>query len=312
MTTATDRVLLVDSASLYYRAYYGYKRRMPAPDGTPMNAVHGFFAMLASAIERVQPRFVVPCWDDDWRPAWRVEAFSGYKAQRVVGDCGQEDTPAKLVPQIPVLRSALQALGWPPVGAAQAEADDVIGTLAQQWVDARSGPVTVLSGDRDMFQLVDDAADVSVLYPQGAGKGWLVVDEAERCERVGLAADCSYLEYALLVGDSSDGLPGVKGFGAKTAATMLARYGSLQQLRAAAASGAKDIPAAKAQALIDSAVYLETVAEVIRVRTDVALPNDPFVPVDEVLWDSPKVLDISTTFGIESALSTLRDKCKPL
>ncbi|RYG71576.1 flap endonuclease, partial [bacterium] len=172
MTATSGRLLLLDTASLYFRAYFGVPESVGrAPDGSPMNAVRGLLDMIARLVVDRRPTRLAACWDDDWRPAFRVEAIPTYKAHRVAtpvpGTTGIEEVPDTLSPQIPVIVSVLEALGIARLGAPGFEADDVIGTLVAREA-ARPAQdrdaVDVVTGDRDLFQLVDDEARVRVLY----------------------------------------------------------------------------------------------------------------------------------------------------
>ena len=173
------RLMLLDSASLYFRAFYGVPDSLKAPDGTVVNAVRGLLDFVATLTTQYHPDAVVACWDDDWRPAWRVDLMPSYKthrvAEEVVGDPDIEETPDLLSPQVPIIAEALGLIGIPVVGAMGAEADDIIGTLAPAW----DGPVDVVTGDRDLFQLVDDAQRaVRVLYTARGVGNHDVVDDA--------------------------------------------------------------------------------------------------------------------------------------
>ncbi len=156
-------LMLLDAASLYFRAFHGVPETVTAADGTPVNAVRGFLDMTARLVSTRRPRRLVACLDLDWRPAFRVAALPSYKAHRQAPG-GGELVPAGLVPQVPVILDVLAALGIAAVGAAGFEADDVIGTLAARG----PGPIEVVSGDRDLFQVVRDDLPVRVLY---IGKG---------------------------------------------------------------------------------------------------------------------------------------------
>ncbi|MDQ3591506.1 MAG: 5'-3' exonuclease, partial [Actinomycetota bacterium] len=219
-------LMLLDTASLYFRAYFGVPDTLTAPDGTPVNAVRGLLDFIARLVGDHSPGSLVACWDDDWRPAWRVALLASYKTHRVVEeiptDPDIEQTPDPLVVQVPVIAETLALLGMPVVGAPDHEADDVIGSLATQ----AAGPVDVVTGDRDLFQLVDDERGVRVLYT-ARGVGRLeVVDAARVRERYGVEPQ-QYADCAALRGDPSDGLPGVGGIGDKTAAALLAAHGNL-------------------------------------------------------------------------------------
>ncbi|WP_442907646.1 5'-3' exonuclease [Kineococcus sp. G2] len=277
--------MLLDAASLYYRAFHGVPQSLTAPDGTPVNAVRGFLDALALLVAEHRPQRLVVCWDDDWRPAFRVAALPSYKAHRVGAD-GGEDSPAALGPQVPVIVDVLAALGVARVGCPGFEADDVIATLAAGAVAAgdREG-VLVVSGDRDLFQLVDDAAGVAVLYVgRGVRRGELV-DEARLAERYGVRGGSGYADLAVLRGDPSDGLPGVAGIGERTASALLARYGDLARVRAAAASAAADLPAGQRRRLLEAGDYLDAAPAVVRTvadapvaRVDGALPREAADP----------------------------------
>jgi len=232
----TDRLMLLDSASLYFRAFYGVPDTVRAPDGTPVNAVRGFLDIITRLITTYEPTHLVACWDDDWRPQWRVDLIPTYKTHRVaeVTAVGPdvEVVPDPLEVQVPIIRRTLDALGIPIVGAAEHEADDVIGSLATQ----ATLPVDIVTGDRDLFQLVDDASGVRVIYTaRGMSNLEIVTDAAVVAKYRVLPSQ--YADFATLRGDSSDGLPGVAGIGEKTAATLLAAHGDLVGIIAAAEAG---------------------------------------------------------------------------
>src|SRR4051812_19945019 len=207
--------MLLDAASLYFRAFYGVPTSVTAPDGRPINAVRGFLDMTARLLTTHGPDRLVACWDDDWRPAFRVEALPSYKAHRGA-PAGGGGAPDELSPQVPVLVDVLAAAGIARVGAPGYEADDVIGTLATR---ARR-PVDVVTGDRDLFRLVDDERGIRVLYTARGIADIELVDEAAVAAKYGIPGH-AYADFAVLRGDPSDGLPGVAGVGAKTAAALV-------------------------------------------------------------------------------------------
>ena len=223
-------LLLIDSASLYFRAYFGIpESAAKAPDGTPVNAVRGFLDFLSTLIRGRGPDRLVCCLDESWRPAWRVALIPSYKAHRLT-PAGGEEVPDALETQVPIILEFLTALGITAVGAPDFEADDVIGTLAFR----EPGPVEVATGDRDLFQLIDDEKPVRVLY---CGKGVAnleVLDNGALHAKYGVPA-AGYADLATLRGDASDGLPGVAGVGEKTAARLIDRYGTLDNILAALA-----------------------------------------------------------------------------
>jgi 5'-3' exonuclease len=272
-----------------------------APAGRPINAVRGFLDMTARLLAAHRPDRLVACWDDDWRPAFRVTALPSYKAHRLAPD-GGEETPAELGPQVPVLVDVLAAVGIDRVGAPGYEADDVIGTLATR---AR-GPVDVVTGDRDLFQLVDDERQIRVLYTARGIADIERVDEAAVTARYGIPGR-AYADFAVLRGDPSDGLPGVAGVGEKTAAALVREFGDLAGIRAAAARTAVPRPpltAAVLKKLHAAAGYLDAAPVVVAVARTIDLP-----PVEGTLPRRPADPDALGTLaerhGLQSPLGRL-------
>ncbi|WP_029145105.1 5'-3' exonuclease [Microbacterium luticocti] len=263
----TDRLMLLDAASLYFRAFYGVPDTVTAPDGTPVNAVRGLLDIVAKLVRTYRPQALVACWDDDWRPAWRVALLPGYKAHRVArvvpGGPDVEEVPERLAAQVPLIRETLAVLAVPVVGAAGYEADDVIGTLAAR----AGGPVDVVTGDRDLFQLVDDDRDVRVVYTARGMSNLKTVTDRDLVEMYGVHGR-QYADFAALRGDPSDGLPGIAGIGEKSAAALLAAHGDLAGIRAAAAAG-EGMTARVRSRLVDGADYLDVAPTVVAVARDV-------------------------------------------
>lgn len=277
----TDRIMLLDTASLYFRAFYGVPDKVKAADGSSVNAVRGLLDMIAKLVTTYEPTRLVACWDDDWRPAWRVDLLPSYKAHRVVEAVPSgpdvEEVPDPLEAQIPLIRETLAALGIPVVGAAAHEADDVIGTLATR-ADA---PVDVVTGDRDLFQLVDDARGIRIIYTARGMSNLEIVDDTAVMAKYGVRA-AQYADFAVLRGDPSDGLPGVAGIGEKSAASLLAAHGSLNAIRAAVEDGTAGTPAQRTK-ITAAADYLEVAPTVVRVARDLELApfDDRLGSVDE-------------------------------
>ena len=265
---ASGRLLLLDSASLYYRAFFGIPDTLRAPDGTVVNALRGLLDFVATLSKQYEPDEVVACWDDDWRPQWRVDLVPTYKTQRLGDDGGEADTTKGLLgPQVPLISEALTLLGIPVVGAAGAEADDIIGTLASKW----DGPVDVVTGDRDLFQLIDDSNQVRVLYTARGVSKHDVVDEAWIRTKYAIAAS-TYVDFAVMRGDASDGLPGVAGIGDKTAAVLLEEFGDLDGILAAAQDDTSSIKPRVRQSLLDSGDYIAAAREAVAVLRDACDP----------------------------------------
>ena len=206
--------LLIDGSSLIFRAYYGVRASAGAPDGRQVNAIRGFLERLGRLIVQRQPRHLVVADDRAWRPDWRVDLIPTYKSHRVA-----EPVPAGLAPQIPVIHELLEGIGIDVVGVADHEAEDVIATLSK----LAPGTVEIASGDRDLFALVENPR-VRVLYPEKAGLA--VIDEDEVTRRYGIPGR-RYADFAILRGDPSDGLPGLRGVGSVAAAGMIRRYGDI-------------------------------------------------------------------------------------
>jgi 5'-3' exonuclease len=289
-----SELMLVDAANLYFRAFYGVPESVTTPDGRPINAVRGFLDMTATLIGRRRPSRYVACLDFNWRPAFRVALIPSYKAHRRAPD-GSEAIPDKLVPQIPVLLDVLRALGLATGGAEGFEADDVIATLAAREV----GPCEIVSGDRDLIALASDR--VRVLY---VGRGVARLEElgpAEVLARYGVPPE-RYPDLAALRGDPSDGLPGVTGVGEKTAAAIVTRFGTVEQIVAAVRAGSDGFPAGSVAKVLAAADYLAKAIAVVRGRTDAEVPDLadelPAAPAD-----APALVELADQYGIEPSIN---------
>lgn len=297
------KLLLIDAPSIYFRAFHGVPETVTAPDGTPVNAVRGLIEMVARQIRDLRPDRFVACFDVDWRPAFRVAALPSYKAHRVVGG-GGDNTPAALAAQVPIIEAVLDAVGLARAGAAGYEADDVIGTLAAR----HDGAVDVLTGDRDLFQLVRDDKPVRVVYTV---EKFTVVDEAAVAAKYGIPGR-GYGDFAVLRGDPSDGLPGVAGVGGKTAAALVSRFGSLDRLLAALDGGqTAGFPAGSRGKLAAARDYLAAAPGVVRVATDVDLPpldgRLPRMPADRAA-----LVALSDRWSLSGPLNRLLAALEPV
>ena len=293
--------MLLDTASLYFRAFFGVPE-IKAPDGTNVNAVRGLLEFIARLVTDYRPSHLVCCWDNDWRPQWRVDLLPSYKAHRVVAERAEplpdlEEVPDPLQAQIPIILEVLAALGIAVVGADHHEADDVIGTLAT----GAGMPVDIVTGDRDLFQLIDDDAQVRVLYTaRGVGKHERVTDEVVLA-KYGVHAR-QYADFATLRGDASDGLPGVAGVGEKTAATLLNRFGDIAGVRAAAEDPDSDLAPGPRRKIKDAAGYLANAPRVVAVVRDLSLDaGDQRLPPTPV--DHQALLELSTRWNLEGPLT---------
>jgi len=268
----TDRLMLLDTASLYFRAFYGVPDAIRRDDGTPVNAVRGLLDMIARLTTDYGATHLVACWDDDWRPQWRVDLIPSYKSHRVAegvaGAADVEVVPDALEAQIPMIRRVLELAGIAVVGAAEHEADDVIGTYASH----AELPVDVVTGDRDLFQVVDDARQVRVIYTARGMRNLEVLTDDVVVGKYRVLPG-QYADYATLRGDSSDGLPGVAGIGEKTAASLLGEYGTLEGLLAAAADAGSGLSSSVRSKLAAAADYLAVAPAVVKIVRDLELPT---------------------------------------
>jgi 5'-3' exonuclease len=265
------RLMLLDTASLYFRAFYGLPDTIRRADGTPVNAVRGLLDMIARLATDYDATHLVACWDDDWRPQWRVDLIPTYKSHRVAevieGSPDVEIVPDALQAQIPMIRRVLELAGIAVVGAAEHEADDVVGTYASH----AEFPVDVVTGDRDLFQVVDDARQVRVIYTARGMKNLEIMTDAVVVGKYRVLPE-QYADYATLRGDASDGLPGVAGIGEKTAASLLLEYGTLDGLLAAAADAESGLSASVRSKLAAAADYLTVAPVVVNIVRDLELP----------------------------------------
>jgi 5'-3' exonuclease len=275
-----EKLLLLDTASLYFRAFYGVPDKVTAPDGSPINAARGLLDIIAKLVTLYEPTHVIACWDDDWRPQWRVDLIPSYKAHRVVevvpAGPDVEEVPDPLEAQIPLIRETLTAIGIPIIGVAEHEADDVIGTLATN----ADMPVDIVTGDRDLFQLIDDARDVRLIYTARGMSNLEVFTDATLVAKYGVLPS-QYVDFATMRGDASDGLPGVAGVGEKTAATLLKTHGDLESIRTAAEAG-EGMSAGVSAKILAAAAYLDVAPTVVAVATSLPItaPGTPLRALD--------------------------------
>jgi 5'-3' exonuclease len=288
-------LMLLDTASLYYRAFFGVPDTVRAPDGTPVNAIRGLLDMISRLVRARHPTRLVACLDADWRPAFRVAAIPSYKAHRLAAD-GTEETPAALAAQVPLIEEVLHASGLAVAGQPGYEADDVMATLS-----ARSaGPVDVVTGDRDLFQLVDDTRGVRVIYTVRGLMNMDVIDEAAVTAKYDIPGR-AYADFAALRGDPSDGLPGVPGVGEKTAAALIRTFGSIEGIATALDAGHGGFPRGSRDKLEKARGYLDVALSVVKVVEDAPLPEVegklPVVPAD-----AGRLKELGERWGLGSSL----------
>ncbi|MGA4668421.1 5'-3' exonuclease [Propionibacteriaceae bacterium Y1923] len=312
MTSVPHRMVF-DTATMYFRSFFGLPSSMVAPDGTQVNAVRGLLDSLARLIAQYGPTEIACAWDNDWRPTWRVALVPSYKTHRldpgrrteVVGAAGKgaasgqaEEAPDALAAQVPIILDVLDAFGIPVVGVDDHEADDVLGSLA-----ARSTlPTLVVTGDRDLFQLAHD--DTVVVYiGKGVAKHELV-DDAWLKQKYGVTA-AQYVDFSVLRGDPSDGLPGVKGIGEKSAAQLVSTYGSLDGMVGAASDPESSMAKGLRAKLLESVDYLAAAREVVAVVTDLDV-DDLELRTQAIRTDEARLEALATRWGLESSVERLR------
>lgn len=258
---------LLDAPSLVYRAFFSYPTSVTDARGNPVNAVRGFMEMVTRLISDRRPDRLVAVFDSNFRPDFRVEAYPGYKAQR-------PEDPPELPRQFHVIAEVLDALGIVRAESEGLEADDAIATLVQ---DKKLWPVTVVTGDRDLLALVRDP-DVKALFPLKGLKEVTEFTEAD-VEAKYAVPPSLYTQFAMLRGDPSDGLPGVKGIGPKRAAALLAEHGSVAAILAKLDS----LPPKQAEAFESARSYLEAMKTVVGLVTDADVWSTDRHPPEERL-----------------------------
>lgn len=304
MAGMTDRLMLLDTAGIYFRAFYGVPDTVKAPDGTIVNAVRGTLDIIARLVSQFQPTHLIACWDDDWRPQWRVDLIPTYKTHRVaeVVEVGPdvEVVPDPLTVQVPIIAESLRLLGIPIIGAPEHEADDVIGTLAS----TAGMPVDVVTGDRDLFQLVDDSRGVRVIYT-GRGMANLETLDGAAIEAKYAITPAQYAAFAAMRGDPSDGLPGVAGVGEKTAAGLLREFGDLDGIVAAAADPAVTLSPSVRAKLLAASDYLRVAPAVVNVVRDLDLPQVDATIRPLIAEQVATARSFAERWGLDSAMTRI-------
>jgi 5'-3' exonuclease len=286
MDSPRPTLMVLDSPSIVYRAFFALPKSITGPDGASVNAVRGYLDMFSRLLVDHRPEAVLHVLDADWRPQWRVDAWPGYKASR-------RDDPPELPGQVPVLRTVLEAAGLPVAEAEGYEADDVIGTVA-----AAAGPderLAVVTGDRDLLQVVRDPV-AWVLFPVKGTSQLTRFDEATVTARYSVPPS-RYVDYATLRGDPSDGLPGIPGVGEKTAARLVSQFATLDELVA----GRDGLGPRLSAALGASAEYLAAMRRIVPVATDVAWTATPPHPPDGERLDA-----LAAAHGLDGPIRRLR------
>ena len=290
-------LMLLDSASLWYRAYFGMPDTLLSPKGEPVNAIRGYLDMTSRLLVKYQPKRLVACLEGDWRPSWRVELFPDYKLNRLDEE-GDEEEPDTLGPQIPILLDVLDALGVAVLGVDDYEADDLIATFSTK----QKGPIRIVTGDRDLFQLVDDKKDIKVIYLAKGISNHDLVDLQWISRKYEIPGE-RYGLFAMIRGDSSDGLPGIRGIGEKGAASIANQFERLEEVMSAAVNGDERLTPNLCKKLLASADYAAIAPKLVSCATDIALPE---MSID--LPTKPKSMDKLNSLKEEYGLGTSIDR----
>ena len=291
-------LLLLDSASLWYRAYFGMPDTLLSPKGEPVNAVKGFLDMSARLINIYSPNRFVACLEGDWRPSWRVDLFPEYKLNRI-DDSGEEAEPDTLSPQIPVLLDVLDAFGFATLGVDDYEADDVIATLSK----SERGPIRIASGDRDLFQLVDDEKDVKIAYLAKGLSNHDLVDIDWISKKYEIPGD-RYALFAMIRGDASDGLPGLKGIGEKGAALIAKSFSQMQDVVKAAENEDELLPKTLAKKVLASKEYARIAPKLVNCALDVPIPSMN-IDLPKKPNSLTKIKELQSEYGLGSSVDRL-------
>lgn len=295
-------VLVLDTATLYYRAFFALPETLTAPDGFPNNAVRGTLGMLTRLVNRHRTSNVIACWDADWRPQWRVDLVPEYKAHRLADEIegeGEEEVPDTLRPQITALGELLDTLGLPRIGHAKYEADDVIASITAHGNAER----VVITNDRDLVQVIDDERHVRLqMMVPGGMDAWPLLDEAAARERFGVEPR-QYVDMAVLRGDPSDGLPGAPGIGAKTAVRLIQAFGDLDGVLRAAPDVTAPLTPRNAGTLCEHADALRAARTVATAVTTLNISSSAGARRPT----RPRLLSkVAAEWGVESLVDELR------
>ncbi len=297
-------LLLIDSASLWYRAYYGMPDALVSPSGEPINAVKGFIDMTSRLINVYKPNRMALCLDGDWRPSWRVELYPDYKMNRVDEEDGEEEEPDLLTPQIPLILDFFEAAGIPLIGIDDYEADDVIATMAKR----EPGPTRIVTGDRDLFQLVDHERDVYVAYLAKGISNHDLVNHEWIAQKYNIPGD-RYDLFAMIRGDASDGLPGIRGIGEKGAAEIARNFENMNEVISAAQDGNTKLSESLRKKILANIEYAQIAERLVRCATDIRLPEfDLKIPTKP---EKGKYLtEMKEDYGLGTSVDRLFDALK--
>ena len=287
-TSPRPKLLILDGHSLAFRAFYALPEDLKTSDGTYTNAVYGFTSMLIKLLQEQRADYIACCFDMG-APLQRTAEFADYKATR-------SEAPETFSPQLPLIREVLRVMKIPVYELAGHEADDIIAFLAKR--SATEGvDVRVVTGDRDFFQLVDD--DIKVLYNRRGISDIVEMDAKAVEERYGITPE-KYVDLKALEGDTSDNLPGVPGVGTKTAAKLVQKYGSAEEVVAHAGEQTPKLAE-------NLANHAEQVAINKRLSTLAEVPLDE-VGLDDLkmgAWDLDELRELFASLEFRTLLERL-------
>ena len=291
-------LMLLDSASLWYRAYFGMPDTLVSPTGQPVNAIRGYLDMTSRLLVKYQPNRIVACLEGDWRPSWRVELFPDYKLNRLDEE-GAEEEPDTLGPQIPILLDVLDALGIPLLGVDDYEADDLMATFSVK----QPGPIRIVTGDRDLFQLADDQRDVKIVYLAKGISNHDLVDLKWIQDKYQIPGD-RYALFAMIRGDSSDGLPGIRGIGEKGAMVIANLFKTMPDVMQAAASSDERLSPNIRKKLLESSQYAAIAPKLVGCALDVAIPEME-ISMPKKPKSIEKIIKLKDEFGLGASIDRI-------
>ncbi|MDA3030142.1 MAG: 5'-3' exonuclease [Actinomycetota bacterium] len=291
-------LMLLDSASLWYRAYFGMPDTLVSPTGQPVNAIRGYLDMTSRLLVKYQPNRIVACLEGDWRPSWRVELFPDYKLNRL-DDEGVEEEPDTLGPQIPILLDVLDALGIPLLGVDDYEADDLMATFSVK----QPGPIRIVTGDRDLFQLADDKRDVKIVYLAKGISNHDLVDLKWIQDKYQIPGD-RYALFAMIRGDSSDGLPGIRGIGEKGAMVIANLFKSMPEVMQAAADSDERLSPNIRKKLLESSQYASVAPKLVSCALDVSIPEME-ISIPKKPKSLEKIVKLKDDFGLGASIDRI-------
>ncbi len=263
------KILAIDLSSLLFRSFYGLPTSIKDADGFPINGVKGYLETLIRLKNTYSPKIIIHALDDNWRPDWRTDLLPQYKAHRVLDD-NEEDVDEELERQIEILPQILKILGMQCIGKANFEADDVLASIANE-----NSNTLIVSGDKDLFQTVNDKRS-NFVHLLGKEGGTLYTEKIIK-QRFGIDAK-SYLDYSVLKGDPSDGLPGVKGIGEKTALEIILKFGNIDNLLKNINDTTK-ISLRQQKSIADSVEYINKALKVVKLKDNLKIKIDkPKIP----------------------------------